>query len=108
MRVGNSCQDKGESFGVHGRISNTPAEEVCARVDWSDDVPVLTITGRMREARLFGENLVLERNIRFTDHGSRRRGNHYADYGHCIRFFWTNRWNGSIACSPGLSPVQCL
>lgn len=61
--VGNACQDEGESFGVHGRISNTPAEEVCARVDWSDDVPVLTITGFMREARLFGENLVLRRKI---------------------------------------------
>lgn len=61
--VGNPCQDEGESFGAHGRISNTPAEEVCARVDWSGDVPILTITGRIREARLFGENLVLERKI---------------------------------------------
>jgi hypothetical protein len=61
--VGSPCEDEGESFGVHGRISNTPAEEVCARVEWSEGLPVLTITGRMREARLFGENLVLERKI---------------------------------------------
>jgi hypothetical protein len=61
--VGSPCEDEGESFGVHGRISNTPAEEVCARVDWVDDLPVLTITGRMREARLFGENLILQRKI---------------------------------------------
>ena len=61
--VGSPCEDEGESFGVHGRISNTPAEEVCARVDWADDLPVLTISGRMREAILFGENLVLQRKI---------------------------------------------
>lgn len=61
--VGNPCEDEGESFGLHGRISNTPSEEVCAFVDWVDDLPVLTITGKMREARLFGENLILQRKI---------------------------------------------
>ena len=61
--VGSPCEDEGESFGVHGRISNTPAEEVCAWVDWSSNTPVLTITGKVKEARVFGENLVLERKI---------------------------------------------
>ena len=28
--VGSPCEDEGESFGLHGRISNIPAEEVCA------------------------------------------------------------------------------
>lgn len=61
--VGNPCDDEGESFGLHGRISNTPSEEVCANIDWVDNVPVLTINGKMREARLFGENLMLQRKI---------------------------------------------
>jgi hypothetical protein len=61
--VGSPCEENGESFGLHGRISNTPAEEVCASTEWKDGVPVLTLSGKMREARLFGENLILERRI---------------------------------------------
>lgn len=61
--VGNPCKENGESFSLHGRISNTPAEEACTATEWIDDVPVLTISGKMREARLFGENLVIGRKI---------------------------------------------
>ena len=61
--VGNPCEENGEMFSMHGRISNTPGEEVCATTEWIDDVPVLTISGKMREARLFGENLILSRKI---------------------------------------------
>lgn len=61
--VGSPCDEKGESFGLHGRISNTPAEEICATTEWIDDSPVITVSGKMREARLFGENLILKRNI---------------------------------------------
>ena len=61
--VGSPCEENGESFGLHGRICNTPGEEVCASTEWTDGVPVLTISGKMREARLFGENLILQRKI---------------------------------------------
>lgn len=61
--VGSPCDQNGEAFTMHGRISNTPAEEVCAKTEWVDDVPVFSISAKMREARLFGENLVLSRNI---------------------------------------------
>lgn len=61
--VGSPCEFDGESFPLHGRISNTPGEEVCASTEWIDGVPVMTISGKMREARLFGENMVLERKI---------------------------------------------
>lgn len=61
--VGSPCDENGESFGLHGRISNTPGEEICATTEWINDVPVLTISGKMRETRLFGENLVLGRKI---------------------------------------------
>ena len=61
--VGNGCEVDGEVLGAHGRIGNTPAEEVCSKVDWVDGLPVLTLSGKMREARMFGENLTLERKI---------------------------------------------
>jgi hypothetical protein len=61
--VGSPCEENGEIFSLHGRISNTPAEEVCAQTEWVDAAPVLTISGKMREARLFGENLILGRKI---------------------------------------------
>ncbi len=61
--VGSPCEKEGETFSMHGRIANTPGEEVSATTEWVDDVPVLTISGKMREARLFGENLVLARKI---------------------------------------------
>ena len=61
--VGNGCEVEGEVFGAHGRIGNTPAEEICSKVDWVDGLPVLTLSGKMREARMFGENLTLERKI---------------------------------------------
>lgn len=61
--VGSPCSENGEMFSLHGRISNTPAEEVYASTQWADDIPVLTLGGKMREARLFGENLILGRKI---------------------------------------------
>ncbi len=61
--VGIPCDDDGETFGLHGRISNTPGEEICARTEWINDTPVLTINGKIREARVFGENLILQRKI---------------------------------------------
>jgi len=61
--VGSPCEENGEAFTMHGRISNIPAEEVCAFTEWENDIPVLTLSGKMREARLFGEDLVLWRKI---------------------------------------------
>ena len=61
--VGSPCEENGEYFPLHGRLANTPGEQVCASTEWVDDVPVFTISGQMRDARLFGENLVLSRKI---------------------------------------------
>ena len=61
--VGAPCNENGEMFSLHGRISNTPGEEICAKTEWTNDIPVMTIRGKMREARVFGENLILERKI---------------------------------------------
>jgi hypothetical protein len=61
--VGSACVDNGEELGVHGRIANIPAEEVYAGVDYTQGSPVMRVSGRVHEARFFGENLTLEREI---------------------------------------------
>lgn len=63
MNAGSPCTDKGESFGLHGRISNTPGENISSTTEWVNFEPTIKIKGKMREARLFGENIVLEREI---------------------------------------------
>jgi hypothetical protein len=55
--------DEGEELGLHGRTSHTPAEEVSYSTDWIDGQPVIKLRGRLREAKVFGENLVLSREI---------------------------------------------
>lgn len=62
-QFGAPSSDQGESYGLHGRIGNTPAEQVSYRAYWSGDEYLLEISGEMRQARLFGENLVLRRQI---------------------------------------------
>lgn len=52
------------SYPMHGRIRTTPAEHVCSDAHWdADGRYVLEISGEMREAELFGENMVLRRRI---------------------------------------------
>lgn len=47
----------------HGFIRNTPAESHGVRTYWKDDEYYMELTGVMREASLFGTNLVLRRTI---------------------------------------------
>lgn len=61
--VGVANQDDGEDLGLHGRISNTPAEQVCASVEVVRDNPEISVKGQMRQAKVFGENLLLKREI---------------------------------------------
>lgn len=49
--------------GLHGRIGNTPAENLSVVQEWCDGAYVLSVTGTMREARLFGENLAMTRTV---------------------------------------------
>jgi hypothetical protein len=60
---GAPSQDAGEEFGLHGRLSNLPARAVGYRTYWAEDDYVLEIAGEVRQARVFGENLVLRRRI---------------------------------------------
>lgn len=64
MNVGGPQPDSALSGqGLHGRIGNTPARNLQVVQEWRDGKYVLSITGTMREAVLFGENLTLTRTI---------------------------------------------
>ena len=54
---------EGEGYGLHGRASHLPAENLRVRQEWRGDDYVLEIEGETRQARLFGENLRLERRL---------------------------------------------
>lgn len=65
------CQIDGKDYPMHGRIRTTPAEHVSADARWVKDEYIAAISGTMREAELFGENLALRREIR-TCYGENR------------------------------------
>lgn len=49
--------------GLHGRISNIPARNLCVHQGWENNDYVLRVEGEIREASVFGENLLLRRRI---------------------------------------------
>lgn len=56
--------ENNEDLGMHGRIGNIPAEEVGVRTDFISDKPSVTISGKVRQAKFFGEYIVMEREIK--------------------------------------------
>ncbi|MBR0075931.1 MAG: aldose 1-epimerase family protein [Synergistaceae bacterium] len=61
--IGAPCNVNGVDYPMHGRIRSTPAEHLCSDSYWENGEYHLKISGEMREAALFGENLVLRRSI---------------------------------------------
>jgi len=62
--VGSPCVDNGEEHGLHGRISSIPAKQVTTTAQWTDDGDCeISVSGVMRETRVFGDNLALTRRI---------------------------------------------
>ncbi|MFN2459888.1 MAG: aldose 1-epimerase family protein [Candidatus Velthaea sp.] len=68
---GPAGSDAWGTFGLHGRINTTPAEDVRTAVRWDGEECALEVHGTMRETAVFGEDLRLERTLR-TFVGSRR------------------------------------
>lgn len=62
-QTGAPSVDAGEDLGLHGRLSHIPAREVGVDARWLGDEYVMSVSGRMRQFRLFGENLELTRTI---------------------------------------------
>jgi hypothetical protein len=63
MNVAVAGEDNGEYYGIHGRASNLPAKNVSYDAAWQGDDYVLTARGKVRETRVFGENVLLTRTI---------------------------------------------
>jgi hypothetical protein len=56
--------DQGKALGLHGRASYTPASDVAVAQEWKGDEFEIEVRGKIREASVFGENLVLTRRVR--------------------------------------------
>ena len=57
------CEEEGKYYPLHGRIRSAPGEHLASDERWEDDVYILSVSGQMREAELFGKNLKLTRTI---------------------------------------------
>ncbi len=55
--------DQGEPMPLHGRVSTIPAEHVHTGGYWEGDEYILFVEGQVRQAVIFGENLLLKRRI---------------------------------------------
>ncbi|MFA6293155.1 MAG: aldose 1-epimerase family protein [Victivallales bacterium] len=55
--------DQSLNLPLHGFLSNTPAEKISCIQEWAGGKYALSISGEMREAKFFGENLLLKRTI---------------------------------------------
>jgi len=62
-QFGSPSQDGGTDLGLHGRISHCPASQVSYRTFWADEEYKMEISGEIRQATIFGENLILHRQI---------------------------------------------
>jgi hypothetical protein len=61
--MGAPCVDEDRPLGLHGRVSNIPATNVHWDGYWEGDDYILSISGKLREAIVFGENIQLTRRI---------------------------------------------
>jgi hypothetical protein len=55
--------DQGKPFGLHGRLSNAAAENLCIDQEWEGDEFMIRLKGTMREAEAMVENLSLTRTV---------------------------------------------
>ena len=61
--IGATCNDEGEELGLHGRISNISADNICTNCRWENNDYLLEISGKVTEAKVFGDKLELKRKI---------------------------------------------
>ncbi len=62
--AGAAGKDNGKDLGLHGRISNIPAENVFVKKYWTGNDYILELSGEARETGVFGENLLLTRKLK--------------------------------------------
>ena len=61
--AGAPSEDDGRVLGLHGPYSNLPAENVLSETVYEGDEAVLRLSGSVREACVFNENMLLHREI---------------------------------------------
>lgn len=61
--VGPPGTDEGEALGLHGRVSNIPARNVCADYEWEEDECMIWVQGRVSECSSVGPKLTMKRRI---------------------------------------------
>ena len=59
--AGAPSTDEGRPFGLHGRLSNAAAENLCVEQEWEGDEFIIRLKGTMRETEAMVENLALTR-----------------------------------------------
>ena len=62
--AGAPCEYEGTSYGLHGNLSHTPAENVSCRIEENDGTPCAVIKGTVRDAVIFGDKMSLDREIK--------------------------------------------
>jgi len=60
---GPPAREGAEELGQHGRVSNLPARQVSYQAGWVEDDYRLEVRGEVRQTRVFGENILLQRCI---------------------------------------------
>jgi len=61
--AGAPSTDDGEELGLHGRISNIKAHQVSYGGDWIGDDYEIWVEGKLRQTRMFGENILMTRRV---------------------------------------------
>jgi hypothetical protein len=61
--AGAPTTDQGKHLGLHGRVSNLPASAISTNERWDGDDYIMSIRGQVQEAVIFGENVLLTREI---------------------------------------------
>lgn len=63
-QIGRNEEADDIELGLHGRIGNTPAYDVCHSAEWKNGKYEILVSGKMRQSSFYDENLVLKRTIK--------------------------------------------
>lgn len=58
------CEIEGREYPMHGRMRSTPCSNLSTKAEFIDDDYVIEVSGKVREAELFGENIELNRTVK--------------------------------------------
>lgn len=62
--IGSPSSIDGRDYGLHGEISNLPAETVSVDQFWEQDELIFTVKAVMHQSRFYGEDLLFTRELR--------------------------------------------